>query len=48
MMKSSNLVGFVEGKEHDSSKGRDRGSGSSISSHVTVVGGMNLYSFSCI
>ena len=48
MMKSSNLVGFVEGKGHDSSKERDGGSGSSISSHGTSVGRLNLCSFSCI
>ena len=45
MVKSSNLVGHMEGKEHDSSKKRDGGCGSSISSRETTVEGINLHLF---
>ena len=48
MMKSSNLVGLMEGKEHDSSKKRDGGYRSSISSRGTTVEGINLHHFHLI
>ena len=45
MMKSSNLVGLLEGKEFDSSKKQDGGCGSSTSSCGVAVEGISLHSF---
>ena len=44
-MKSSNLVGFMEGKEHDSGKELVGGCGSSNSSHGTAIVGIILHPF---
>ena len=48
MMKSSDLVSYLEGKVHESSKERDGGCGSSLSSHGAAVEGMTLHPFHLI